>query len=127
MKIWEKEIEGSEGEEGGMHGTDGRTDESQKRCKKKLHASKRAKRREGGRKTEDVMRRRRRRWCRQFTVALESLVDDAVEERATVVAEGGAAVGVDLELVPRPAVLRFRKRKKRLSKLFSTTYLRSGA
>ncbi len=73
------------------------------------------------------MRRRRRRWCRQFTVALESLVDDAVEERAAVVAEGGAAVGVDLELVPRPAVLRFRKRKKRLSKLFSTTFSRSGA
>ncbi len=33
MKIGEKEIEGSEGEEGGMHGTDGRT--SRKNAAKK--------------------------------------------------------------------------------------------
>ncbi len=41
-----------------------------------------------------------------FTIAFEALVDDPVEEGAAVVAESGAAVGVHLELVLRPAVLR---------------------
>ena len=42
----------------------------------------------------------------ELTVALVALVDDPVEEGAAVVAERGAGVGVHLELVPRPAVLK---------------------
>lgn len=35
----------------------------------------------------------------KLTVTLHALVDEAVEQRATVVTEGGAPIGVDLELV----------------------------
>ena len=40
-----------------------------------------------------------------LTVTFHALVDEAVEQRATVVAEGGAPVGVDLKLVLGPRVL----------------------
>lgn len=40
-----------------------------------------------------------------LTVTLHALVDEAVQQGATVVAEGGAPVGVDLELVLCSGVL----------------------
>lgn len=43
------------------------------------------------------------------TVTSHALVYEAVEQRATVVAEGRARVGVDLELMLRPWILEGRK------------------
>lgn len=40
-----------------------------------------------------------------LTVTLHPLVDETIQERATVVAEGGAAIGVDLKLVLGSGVL----------------------
>lgn len=47
--------------------------------------------------------------ARGRTVTSHALVYEAVEQRATVVAEGRTGVGVDLELVLRPRVLGERK------------------
>lgn len=41
-----------------------------------------------------------------LTVTFHALVDEAVQQGSTVVAEGGAAVRVDLKLVLAPGVLR---------------------
>lgn len=41
------------------------------------------------------------------TLALHALVDDTIEKTTAVVTEGGAVVGVLLELVLRPRVLRY--------------------
>lgn len=52
-------------------------------------------------------------WCRFLfrssydTLALHALVDDTIEKTTAVVTEGGAVVGVLLELVLRPRVLRY--------------------
>ncbi len=40
-----------------------------------------------------------------LTVAFHPLVDEAVQQRSTVVAEGGTAVAVDLELVLASGIL----------------------
>lgn len=40
-----------------------------------------------------------------LTLTLHPLVDETIQERATVVAEGGAAIGVDLKLVLGSGVL----------------------
>lgn len=45
-----------------------------------------------------------------LTVTLHPLVDETVQERATVVAEGGAAIGVDLKLVLGSGVLQRQER-----------------
>lgn len=45
------------------------------------------------------------------TVTSHALVQEAVEQRATVVAEGRTGVGVDLELVLRPRVLGERRER----------------
>lgn len=41
------------------------------------------------------------------TLALHALVDDTIEKTTAVVTEGGAVVGVLLEMVLRPRVLRY--------------------
>lgn len=41
------------------------------------------------------------------TLALHALVDDTIEKTTAVVTEGGAVVGVLLEMVLRPCVLRY--------------------
>ena len=48
----------------------------------------------------------------RLTVAFETLVDEPVEQRAAVVAEGGARVRVDSELVFHLDVLRGRGEKR---------------
>ncbi len=45
----------------------------------------------------------------KLTVALHALVDEAVQQRAAVVTEGGAPIGVDLELMLCPRVLEGKK------------------
>lgn len=47
----------------------------------------------------------------KLTVALHALVDEAIQERAAVVTEGGAPKGVDLKLVLRSGVLGNEKRR----------------
>ena len=47
-----------------------------------------------------------------LTVTFHALVDEAVEQGATVVTEGGAPIGVDLELVLRSGILEEYKDKK---------------
>lgn len=48
----------------------------------------------------------------KLTVALHALVDEAIQQRAAVVTEGGAPIGVDLKLVLRSGILEESKRKK---------------
>lgn len=43
-------------------------------------------------------------------------MDEAIQQRATVVTEGGAPIGVDLKLVLRSGVLEKQKEKKRTHK-----------
>ncbi len=49
----------------------------------------------------------------KLTVALHALVDEAVQQRAAVVTEGGAPIGVDLELMLRSGILEESKKTKR--------------
>lgn len=44
-------------------------------------------------------------WEVTLTVALHALVDEAIQQRATVVTESGAPIGVDLKLVLRSGIL----------------------
>lgn len=53
---------------------------------------------------------------RLLTVTLHALVDEAIEQRATVVTEGGAPIGVDLKLVFCSGILKESKEKKRNKK-----------
>lgn len=48
----------------------------------------------------------------KLTVTLHALVDEAVQQRATVVTEGGAPIGVDLKLVLRSGILEESKGEK---------------
>jgi hypothetical protein len=48
-----------------------------------------------------------------LTVTFHPLVDKSIKQRATVVTKCGAGVGVDLELVLAPGVLRSREANKR--------------
>lgn len=47
----------------------------------------------------------------KLTVALHALVDEAIQQRATVVTEGGAPIGVDLKLVLCSGILEESKEK----------------
>ena len=49
--------------------------------------------------------------CRVPTVTSHALVQQAVQQGAAVIAEGGAGVGVDLKLVFGPGVLRATERR----------------
>lgn len=46
-------------------------------------------------------------FCSYDTLAFHALVDDTIEKTTAVVTEGGAVVGMLLELVLRPRVLRY--------------------
>lgn len=48
-----------------------------------------------------------------LTVTFHPLVDESIQQRSTVVTEGGAGVRVDLKLVFAPGVLRPRETDKR--------------
>lgn len=48
----------------------------------------------------------------ELTVALHALVDEAIQQRAAVVTEGGAPVAVDLKLVLCSGILQKLKKKK---------------
>lgn len=51
----------------------------------------------------------------KLTVALHALVDEAVQQRAAVVTEGGAPVAVDLKLVLCSGILQESEKKKILT------------
>lgn len=49
-----------------------------------------------------------------LTITLHALVDEAIQQRATVVTKGGAPIGVDLEFMLCSGVLQEPKEKKRI-------------
>ena len=49
-----------------------------------------------------------------LTVTFHALVNEAIQQRATMVAEGGAPIGVDLEFMLRSGILE--EKKKSLKK-----------
>lgn len=59
----------------------------------------------------------------KLTVTLHALVDEAIQQRAAVVTEGGAPVAVDLKLVLCPGILQESKKNKKQRKILTICQL----